>query len=164
MDERPISEVETDLDGAIQRDIEELGETYRHLETAAETVGELGSLDTYFDINIETIIERLKRARQWERKLESHQQGLLNHSQVMEQIDDDAPGIEARINQADRYVASFLDTLEEVQAAAEDDAFTSQAATVRNDLRDQRQELDDLTETLNGVDTDLQDAGFLWIE
>lgn len=164
MDERPISEVETNLDGASQRNIEELGETYRQLETAAETVDELDSLDIYFDISIETIIEHLKRARQWERKLESHQQGLLNHSQVMEQIDDDAPGIEARINQADRYVGSFLETLEEVQTAAEDDAFTSRAAALRSDLRDQRQELDDLTETLNDVDTDLQDAGFLWIE
>lgn len=165
MSERPISDVNEIIDTGIKQEVESLTNSYAEVNELVEKSDEISSLDSYLDYSSKELIEHLKRARQWEQKLTAHQRGLLNNSQVVEEIDDDKFSIEAQIERTDGYMRSAIQTLEQIKDKIEDESeLSQQMADLIEELTTQQQRLHDLNDTLSKVDNDVTDAGILWME
>lgn len=165
MGDRPISEVEENMTAAIRREIEELEAAYGPAAAAVEERPDLETLDTYLNRDFEELLDRLKRARQWEHKLESHGQGLLSSPQVAEQVDDSGHDIEARIDRADTDLERFVDTLERLRETAEHgSSLDGRLEALITELEEQRDRLDELRELRREVEHDLSAAGISWVD
>ncbi|WP_276257449.1 hypothetical protein [Haloglomus litoreum] len=164
MGERQLSEVESTIDDDVARQIEQLHDAYEAVEAAAEDAGQLDRLESYLAVDIVHIVEHLKRARQWEHQLEAHQRGLFDHAQVLDRVGDDVFTIRAQVNRTERDLADFVETLETTRASLDDGRLTARLDDLLDGLEHQRQQLAALLETLEAVDTDLQNAGFTWID
>lgn len=165
MGDRPISEVQENMTVAIQREIEAVARTYRTTASAVEERPDLETLGTYLTHDIEEIIDQLKRARQWEHKLESHRQGLLSSSQVAEQVDDSGPEIEMAIERAETNLGQFVDTLERLRETVEaGSSLDGRLEDLLTDLEEQRDRLAELRDVRKEVENDLSAAGISWLD
>lgn len=165
MGERQRSAVESTIDDDIARGIEGLRNTYEGVEAAAEEADQLDRLESSLSVDIAHVVEQLKRARQWEHVLEAHQQGLLEHAQLIERVEDDPFGIEAQVNRTERDLGGFVETVEAMRADLDDEPdLAARLADLREGLEHQQAQLTALLDTLAAVDTDLQNAGVVWME
>lgn len=138
------------------------------IETAYETLLE-GTDELTVDVEdalgdeVRRSIELLGRARRWEQKIEHHQQGVLNHSQLQEQVDEDAYAIEAQISRARREINTAI---ESTMALA--DVLPMEAATTLEELTDllqgQSTQLDELETALDVAHKEMLDDGMMWME
>lgn len=165
MKDRPVAEVERHLDETVEQDIEALERQYDAVKETAGDTSAVGEIDSYLDIGIDEIAGHLKRARQWEHKIESHQRGLLNHQQLIEQTgDDDKVDIEAQIRRTEGYVGSVTGTFEQLREQTETGSeIHDEICMLIDELERQQQLLHDLNETLTDVDNEMLDAGFTWM-
>ena len=163
MSEKPIGEVEGNLTREVETEVENLRSAYDAAERACEETDELAGLDSYLSTGIDTIVERIKRAREWERKLESCQDGLLSLQQLKEQMDDGPFEIEAEINRATRYIDEAVETLQTMGDKIDDGSELDAALSdLLDSLQTHRRQLTDLNETVEDVDNSMMDSGLRW--
>lgn len=165
MKDRPVTEVEKHLDESVKQEIETLRDCFTRASEAAEESPAIGELDTYLNRNIDDIVAHLKRARQWEHKLESHQQGLLNHQQLIEQAEDNKYDIEAQLNRTEQYLQSTTETLENLRDQLDSESeLHTEIINLLDELERQQQQLSDMDETLTSVDNEMMDSGVTWMD
>lgn len=163
MGEKPIEEVERNLKRDVATEIENLQSAYAAAERACDETDDLAALDSYLSTGIDTITERIKRAREWERKLESCQDGLLSLQQVKEQMDDGPFEIQAEINRATRYIDEAIETVQTMRDSLNEESELDAALSdLVDSLETHRRQLTDLNETVEGVDNSMMDSGLRW--
>jgi DNA repair exonuclease SbcCD ATPase subunit len=163
MSERPISEIDENLLPEAERELDELVSAYDTAKTTAAESEELFEFAPYFSVDLSELIEELKRARQWEYKLDAYERDLLSVRQLVEQVDDTANDIKAAIRRADRSLDVFAETVEQIRDAVSDDTeLAGHLEDLHDEVETQRQQLDGLEGTLTDAHNAAKDASISW--
>ncbi|MFO7794158.1 MAG: hypothetical protein R6V35_04250 [Candidatus Nanohaloarchaea archaeon] len=160
MNNQQISEVEQNMDASVKREIEELQQEYENLTGMIDDTNQLERVESALTNDVEEVVNHLKKARQWEHKLQQHQNGRLENSKVQEQIEHDLHEIQAQISRADDAVKQFKKDSRNMKKIMK--KLTTESEEFNNLTRaiaEQEEKLDELDSTLNGVMNDLRDAG-----
>lgn len=163
MNDRELSAVEENLTESARGEIESIEEAYDTVRAEAEQAGTPVDVDVALGEEIERTVEKLKRARQWEHQIEFHEKGILNHHQLIEQVDDDAFAIEATINTADREIDGATDTIVALREEVAEE-LSAALGDLNEALERQRDHLETLNETLSSVHNSMMDDGVTWME
>jgi DNA repair exonuclease SbcCD ATPase subunit len=165
MSKRPISEIDEDLLPEVERQLDELVSAYETARRAAEESEELFEFEPYFSVDFGELLEELKRARQWEYKLDAYQRDLLSVRQLVEQVDDGAAEIRKWIRMADGSLDRFADTVEKIRDAVSDDSdLAARLDVLRDEVETQQRQLDELDELLTHANKSAKNASISWMD
>lgn len=160
MKNQQLSEVEKNMDASIKREIEELEQEYENLTAMVEDTDHLERIESALTNDVEEVVNHLKKARQWEHKLNQHQNGRLENDQVQEQIKHDLDEVQSQINKADRALKQFKKDSREMKNIMKELTTESQEFNnLTRKISEQEEKLDQLDNNLNQTMNQLMDAG-----
>lgn len=154
-----IEGLEHELDTDIKRQIEHLEGEYNNLRELVEDQGEIETLESHMEHEVEEITEHLKKARQIEHHLDRlfNEEKNMSDSDFAEKLNDDIHRLNGHISKANSVISKFREDFDVFRDDVSDlDNVVASMGKVEGQIEQQEQELGKVEEHMENAIEQLQ--------